>query len=344
MATAFHLTYAAVLLAVFAEQLGLPFPSAVFLMTAGAVSAHGEMRTGIIVSLGVAGCLVADGIWFSLGRRWGSPVLRLLCRFASDPRISRQNADEKFRRYGAAVLCVAKFVPGLNFVMPPLVGAEGVSFAAFIALDVSGCFLWAAFYAGLGYIFSSEVDVVIRCVRNLGAIFGIVILTPLCLYAGFRGVALLRMIHRLRLRRIGPAMLARKMKSKSKIAVLDLLDFEGESNSEKQEAIPGALRVDPTLLRKSPHLSVPDDVDIILYSSSAGDTVPARVAVALQRIGIKNVWVLEGGLKAWRAQGFPVAQSPELPEVAAARVGVKLPPVLTRSRGIGPPATHSSSS
>ena len=48
--------------------------------------------------------------------------------------------------------------------------------------------------------------------------------------------------------------------------------------------------------------------------------------MALQRIGVEKVWVLEGGLKAWREQGFPVSQSPEIPEVAAERVGVKLPP------------------
>ena len=48
--------------------------------------------------------------------------------------------------------------------------------------------------------------------------------------------------------------------------------------------------------------------------------------MALRRIGVEKVWVLEGGLKAWREQGFPVSQSPEVPEVAAERVGVKLPP------------------
>ena len=327
MAAPLHLTYTAVLLVVFAEQLGLPFPSPVFLMTAGALSVDGKMRTGIIVFLGVVGCLTADGIWFSLGRRWGSQVLRLLCRFSPEPRTCAQNANEKFRRYGPPVLCVAKFLPGLNFVMPPLLGAEGVSLTAFIALDTLGCLIWSAFYTGLGYLLSNELDVAIRWVKHFGAVFAIVILVPICFYAGCRAVVLLRMVRRLRLRRIGPAMLVRKLKSSTKVAVLDLLDFEGDSNSEKQEAVPGAFRVDPSRLRKSPRISVPDDVDIVLYSSSGGDAISARVAVELQRIGVKNVWVLEGGLKAWREQGFPVAQSPELPEVAAARVGVKLPSV-----------------
>jgi len=79
-------------------------------------------------------------------------------------------------------------------------------------------------------------------------------------------------------------------------------------------------------LQKSPRISIPDDVEIILYSSSGGDIVSARAAMALRRIGVEKVWVLEGGLKAWRKHGFPVSPSPEIPEVAAERVGVKLPP------------------
>jgi 3-mercaptopyruvate sulfurtransferase SseA len=108
--------------------------------------------------------------------------------------------------------------------------------------------------------------------------------------------------------------------------VLDLLDYEA-SDTASPEAIPGALRVDPSVLRKLPHLTIPDGVEAVLYSSSGGDMVAARAALALKRIGISNVWVLEGGLRAWREQGFPVSQSPEVPEVAAERVGVRLPTV-----------------
>jgi membrane protein DedA with SNARE-associated domain/rhodanese-related sulfurtransferase len=321
-----HLSYVGVLLAVLAEQLCLPIPSFVVLMAAGALSARGEMRTSIIVLVGGLACLAADWIWFGLGRRWGSQVLRLLCRFAADPRRCFENAHEKFRRYGPPSLCVAKFFPGLNLVMPPLVGAEGVSLRAFLAHDTVGGFLWSGFYVGLGYLFSKQVDVAIGWVKHFGMAFGIVVGLPICLYAGWRGLALVRMIRRLRLRRITPSLLARKLKSnKNKIAVLDLLDFEPESDNESPEVIPGAFIVDPSVVRKSPHITVPNDVDIVLYASSGRDIVSARAAMALKRIGVDNVWVLEGGLQAWREQGFPVSQTPEMPEVAAERVGVKLP-------------------
>ena len=146
------------------------------------------------------------------------------------------------------------------------------------------------------------------------------------LYVGWRGLGLVRMIHRLRQRRISPQMLERKLKSDTKVAVLDLLTFEEEADTDNVEAIPGAFSVDPARLQKSPRIAIPDEVQIVLYSSSGSDIVSARAAMALKQIGIDNVRVLEGGLKAWREQGFPVSQVLEIPEVVAERLGVELPP------------------
>ena len=303
----------------------LPIPSIVFLMAAGAVAAQGGMRASIIVILAVIGCLTADWIWFWFGRRWGSQAIRLLCRLTADPRRSSRNAHDRFNRYGLAVMYVAKFFPGLDAVLPPLIGAEGVSLAGFLAVDAVGSFLWSASYVGLGYLFSNQLDLAIGWTEHFGAALAIAIGVPIGLYAGWRGLALMQMIRRLRVRRISPPMLDRKLNSTSKIAVLDLLDFELDIEGDNPEAIPGAFRVDPSRLRNSPHITVPDDVQLILYSSSGRDTVCARAAVGLNRIGIDNVWVLEGGLQAWREKGFPVSKSPERPEVVAERLGVKLP-------------------
>ena len=326
MTGASELTYAGVLLAVLANQLCLPVPSIVFLMAAGALSAQGKMSPIIIVCLSVLGCLVGDGIWFLLGRRWGSGVLRLLCRFSADPRKCSRKAHEDFRRYGLPVLCVAKFVPGLDGLLPPLIGAEGAPVSGFIAFDAAGSLLWSCVYVALGYIFSNQLELALHWTQQFGTVLGIAIGVPVVLYVGWRGLTLARMVRELRLRHIRPAMLARKLKSNRKVAVLDLATFEGDSDSTLLEAIPGAFSVDPSRLRESPHITIPDDVQIILYSSSGGDIESARAAMALQRIGVRKVWVLEGGFKAWREQGLPVSHHVATPDVVAERLGIRLPP------------------
>ena len=215
--------------------------------------------------------------------------------------------------------------PGWTPSCPRSPAPKECRLARFLALDAVGSFLWSIAYAGLGYIFSDQLEIAIRWVQHSGTALGIAIAVPIVLYAGWRGLTLARMILQLRQRQISPPMLARKLKSDRKVAVLDLANFEEDTGSESVEAIPGAFVVDPSVLRKLTHIAVPDDVKIILYCSSGSDTVSARAAVALKRIGVDKVWVLEGGLKAWREHGLPVSQFPEVPEAVAERLGITLP-------------------
>ena len=320
-----ELTCTGVLLAVLANQLCLPVPAIVFLMAAGALSAHGYMQASTVVLLSVLACLLADGLWFWLGRKWGAQVMRLLCRLTADPRRSSRDAHDRFSRYGLPLLCVAKFIPGLDGLMPPLAGAEAVSPTSFLALDAIGSFIWSSFYVGVGYVFSGQLEIAVGWAKHFGTALALAICVPFCLYIGSRGLILIRMIRQLRVRLISAPMLHRKLRSGSKLALLDLLDFEEETGSESPQAIPGAFRIDPSRLRHSPRIAVPADVEIVLYCSSRRDIVSARAAVALKRIGVENVWVLEGGLDGWREKGLPLSQFPEAPEVVAERLGVRLP-------------------
>jgi membrane protein DedA with SNARE-associated domain/rhodanese-related sulfurtransferase len=320
-----ELSYTGIVLAVLANQLCLPVPAIVFLMAAGALSAHGYMQASTVVLLSVLACLLADGLWFWLGRKWGSQVMRLLCRLTADPRRCSRDAHDRFSRYGLPLLCVAKFIPGLDGLMPPLAGAEAFSPTAFLALDAIGSLIWFIFYVGVGYVFSEQFEIAVGWAKHFGTGVALAIGVPFCLYIGWRGLILIRMIRQLRVRLISAPMLHRKLKSASKIALLDLLDFEEVTGSESPQALPGAFRIDPSRLRHSPRIAVPDDVEIVLYCSSRRDIVSARAAVALKRIGVENVWVLEGGLDSWREKGLPLSQFPEAPGAVAERLGVRLP-------------------
>lgn len=325
-----QLTYIGVLVAVFANQICLPVPSVVFLVAAGALSAHGRMSASLIALLSVLPCVAADSLWFWFGRRWGSQSMRLLCRLTPDPAGCRENAHRKFNSYGLRLLFVNKFLPGVDGLLPPLAGAEGAPFPGFLAVDAVGSLLWSASYVGLGYIFSNQLDLAIGWVKQFGTALAIALAVPCALYAGWRGLTMIRMIRRLEVRRISPAMLQHKLRSGHKVAVLDVRNFEGESFEEatgaaSAAAIPGACRVDRSRLRESPRIDVPGDVEIVLYSSSGGEMASARAALELQRVGIENVWILDGGLDGWREKGLPLSQVPVPPEAVAARLGVTLP-------------------
>ena len=121
-----------VFVAVFLEQMGLPLPVIPLLLAAGALSATGKFSPLLGLGITVLACLIADTFWFYLGRYRGHRVLGLLCRISLEPDSCVRRTQNVFTRYGLRGLVVAKFVPGLNTVAPPLAGMAGVQVSRFL--------------------------------------------------------------------------------------------------------------------------------------------------------------------------------------------------------------------
>jgi membrane protein DedA with SNARE-associated domain/rhodanese-related sulfurtransferase len=328
MTGATQLTYSGIGLAVFAQQFCLPVPAMLLLMTAGALAAHEDLhlRIWLVLLSGVIGCLAADGFWFWLGRRWGSGVIRLVCSFTADPRKSRESAHRIFDRWGLRLLLVAKFIPGLDGVSPPLAGAEGATVPLFLAYDAAGSLLWSAAYVMLGFAFSRQLEAVEGLIGHFGTLLALLVGVPLGVFVFWRGMNVVRMIRHLRLRRISPAMLELKLKENPRVAIFDLMYYEARDGA--MAGIPGALRIDPARARTTQRLEFPAGMEVVLYCSSRNEFASARVAENLQKLGFQDVWVLEGGLEAWVLEGRPVTTELTTPVLLAERLGIVLPPEM----------------
>ena len=64
------------------EQGGLPVPSIPLMLAAGTMSAAHKLHVAYALPLIMLACLIADSGWYLLGRRYGSKVLDMLCRFS----------------------------------------------------------------------------------------------------------------------------------------------------------------------------------------------------------------------------------------------------------------------
>lgn len=150
------------------EQAGLPLPAAPLLLAAGALGAGGKLNVVATVALVTNAAMLADLVWFYIGRRSGPRVLRLFCRLSLARSSCVGRSRNLFERHGLQALVAAKFLPGLGTVMPPLAGAMGMSTTRFLLFDSVGSLFYGTFYIAVGFIFHSQLQQVMGVLAQLG--------------------------------------------------------------------------------------------------------------------------------------------------------------------------------
>jgi membrane protein DedA with SNARE-associated domain len=259
-----HHGYLVLFVWVLLEQGGVPIPAVPVLLAAGALAAKGRMHLGIILAAAVTASLVMDLGWYGLGRRQGMRVLRALCRISLEPDTCVRQTQEIFNRRGALSLLVAKFIPGLGTVATPLAGIIRMPLTHFVLFDGLGIFLWVSVFVALGTLFAEQLAGVAAVVATMGAWLAAVLLGGLGTYLLWKFLKRRRFLRRLRVARISPEELKRKIDAGEEVMIADLrhpLEVDAEP-----VGIPGALRWDPeTLASNSPTLS--PNQEVILYCS-----------------------------------------------------------------------------
>lgn len=257
-----HHGYVVLLGWVFAEQIGVPVPSLPILLAAGALAGVGQFNFAASLLLALGASLTADSIWYMLGRVKGIKVLQLLCKISLEPDSCVRRTEGVFSRQGARSLLVAKFIPGLGTVAPPLAGIFHMRPERFLFFDACGSLLWAGTYLGLGFVFSGEIEKVAEQAAHLGGGMLGLLIGALAVYIGYKFVARQRFLRELRIARIDVDELKQKLDAGEEVVIVDLrhsLDFEADP-----ETIPGAFRMDAKELEAKDD-RLPRDRDIILY-------------------------------------------------------------------------------
>src|SRR5438034_2203964 len=211
-----------IFLNVFLEQIGAPVPAAPTLIVAGALSREGRMSSTHVLIAAVLASLVADWVWFLLGRHYGYRILRLLCRISLSPDSCVRDTEAKFERWGLKSLLIAKFIPGFSTVAPPLAGAAKRSTFAFLLYDGIGAILWAGSAVAAGRAFHRAIDRVILALENLGGWALVILALAVALFIMAKWAQRVSFYRRLRMARIHVHELKAMLDRGEKPVVLDV--------------------------------------------------------------------------------------------------------------------------
>ena len=145
---------------------------------------------------------------------------------------------------------------------PPLAGIIGMSLWRFLIFDALGALFYIGSFVALGYIFSNQLEQVAARIAGLGFSLLIICLSGLSAYIGWKYIQRRRFIRSLRIARITPEELNRKIEAGEEVVVVDLrgaLDVEAAP-----QTIPGAIRIAPEKIEEG-HTQIPRDREIILF-------------------------------------------------------------------------------
>lgn len=287
------------------EQAGAPIPAVPTLVVAGALAASGQLFVPSIILVALLACLLSDGAWYAVGRHFGAGVLHTLCRISISPDSCIHRSELQFERWGGKTLLVAKFVPGLSTVAPPLLGALGLRPSLFVLLDGLGALLWAGLAVGLGYVFAAQIEQVLAVLSSIGTLALKLIVSLLVVYIAAKWWQRRRLLLALRMPRITVAELHRALSRVPPPLVLDVRS--ATSRGLDVQMVSGAMVAGLDQLAQAVR-NVPLDRELVTYCSCPNEASSARAAKSLKDRGYQHVRPLAGGLAAWAAAGYAVRQ------------------------------------
>lgn len=286
---------------ILAQQLGAPVPSYPVLMVTGALASRGELNLPALLGTAVVACLIADSVWYAIGRWTGRRVLRVLCRISLSPDGCVRQTESIFTRFGPPSLVVAKFVPGFASVATALAGAMRIPRAAFLLFDAIGSMLWVGVGLGLGWLFSSAIDQIIDTLAEFGK-WGLMLLAlAAALFIAAKWWQRHRFNVQLRMARVSVDALGELLDRGERPMIVDVRSQAARDDGR----IPGAIvtlgdELAPELIAH------PKEALIVVYCACPNDASAVLAARKLLERGFRNVRPLAGGIDAWTAAGRPL--------------------------------------
>ncbi|WP_127589953.1 DedA family protein [Paenibacillus lautus] len=137
--------YLAFFLAFSLGPFGIPVPNEVTILTGGILSNTGVLDPWITYIFIFVGLITAITISYFAGRILGRNIN---IRFQDNRHF--QKAKKIFKQRGDLAMCLGLFIPLVRYIIPLVVGLEGVKFKKFALISYSSVFLWTALFFTAG--------------------------------------------------------------------------------------------------------------------------------------------------------------------------------------------------
>lgn len=292
----------AIFILLFAKRMGVPVPALPVLLLAGARGVQDGLFALQALLAASAAAILADELWFHAGRRYGRSMLALLCRLSLAPGHWIRTSERAFERRGAVAVLLAKFIPGVAGLAPPLAGALGMRTGSFTVLNAAGTLLWVGGGLAAGLLFHRQVAQVVTVLQDMGSAALPALALAVAAYIGWLVLRRLMVVLTVaKAPRVQPQDLAEMIARGEPVVLVDVRGPGTRAGARiagalqatlDSEAFEGLAALDPA-------------VPLVTYCDCPSEISAARAALKLRQRGIP-AQVLAGGVAAWVEAKLPV--------------------------------------
>jgi membrane protein DedA with SNARE-associated domain len=144
--------------------LGTMLQGEAILLIFGFLAHQGYLSPWIVAIVAAISAIFGDTTYFFIGKHYGE---RFVSRLPARMRPPLHWARRFVNRHSTKVLLFMRFFFGMRIIMPVACGMSSIRTGRFFKYNMPTAFVWAGFFVGLGYLFGTAAEKVLREVENV---------------------------------------------------------------------------------------------------------------------------------------------------------------------------------
>jgi membrane protein DedA with SNARE-associated domain len=140
------------------------------LVAAGTLSAHAGTGMASSILVTVVAALLADIIWYGLGRWRGRQALQTAARLLRRSADYVDSTEGRFREHQLLLLFGGRFIPELNPIAAVMAGATRMALRRYGAIAITSALAWAGSWTGAGYALANITPAAAAPLLSLAAV------------------------------------------------------------------------------------------------------------------------------------------------------------------------------
>ncbi|NTU77005.1 MAG: DedA family protein [Alphaproteobacteria bacterium] len=125
-----------------------------FVIFAALAAQHGLLNIGALFSAAWMGSFLGDQVFFFLGRRFGTRIIRRFPRL--QPKLDK--AFSLLEKYATVYILSYRFMYGIRNISGIAIGMSRLPWRRFALLNIIASFVWAFAFCGAGYLFGDVIE------------------------------------------------------------------------------------------------------------------------------------------------------------------------------------------